>query len=758
MTLSWTRVPLAPLAVAFLVGVAASGWVPVSVAGPVLAIALVWGTSLLVLGRLTPATACLLAGLAALGAIRASPPPLPDDHIGRLDVPAVAQVTGRLAAEPIAFAAERTRLLLDVERVGDEPRSGRLPAALDGAVPPLPERQRVAGEMRLHAAVGFRNRGGFDYGEFLRRERMPVVASARVDRLTVLDDPPPPPWNVRVRRAAREAIARTLPPTSAALLGGLLLGDRTDLPHEVDDGFRRAGVYHVLAVSGFNVALIAGAVFSVLTLARCGRRVAAVAAIAAVLGFAFVVGPEPSVLRAVVMGVLVLGAVLLERDASVLNGLALAALLILAVRPNDLADPGFQLSFAATAGIVLAPLPRGLVWGSLGVSIAAQLAVLPIALWHFNQLSTIGPIANLGVVPLAGLATILGLLAVTVAFFTDAGGAVFLDALWPLLLAMRALVTLAARVPGALVHLPAPHWTAITAYGLGLVLALGWWRWRETRPEWSRWAGALALGHLVVAVTIGAWPLVRPPDGRLRLTVLDVGQGDAIVIQAPDGRTVVVDAGPGGGMRLDTGARVLAPFLWNHGVLRLAGLVTTHDDQDHAGGSAALRREFTIGDQLAGPERSWIGGVSVLPLTATDKPAGSRRNDDALVFRVDYGAVSFLLTSDISAEVESRLIRAQAPLAVTVLKVAHHGARTSSTPPFLEKVKPALAVISVGRRNPYGHPSPDTLARLAATGARIYRTDRDGAVIFETDGFALTVTRWATREVEHFCLNPDGGC
>jgi len=757
VTLSWPRVPLAPLAVAFAVGVAASGWVRVSVAAVVVAVTLVWGASLLVLGRLAPATGCLLAGLAAVGAIRASPWPLASDHIGRFDVPAVVQVTGRLAAEPVVFAAERTRVLLDVERVGDEPRTGRLPVTLYGVAPPLTEGQRVAGEMRLHAATGFRNPGGFDYGEFLRREGMPVVASARVDRLIALDDPGLR-WNVRVRRAAREAIARTLPPTSAALLSGLLLGDRADLPPEVDDGFRRAGVYHVLAVSGFNVALIAGAVFSVLTLARCGRRVAAVAAIAAVLGFAFVVGPEPSVLRAVVMGVLVLGAVLLERDASVLNGLALAALLILAVRPNDLADPGFQLSFAATAGIVLAPLPRGLVWGSLGVSIAAQLAVLPIALWHFNQLSTIGPIANLGVVPLAGLATILGLLAVTVAFFTDAGGAVFLDALWPLLLAMRALVTLAARVPGALVHLPAPHWTAITAYGLGLVLALGWWRWRETRPEWSRWAGALALGHLVVAVTIGAWPLVRPPDGRLRLTVLDVGQGDAIVIQAPDGRTVVVDAGPGGGMRLDTGARVLAPFLWNHGVLQLAGLVTTHDDQDHAGGSAALRREFTIGDQLAGPERIWMGGVSVLPLTATDKPAGSRRNDDALVFRVDYGAVSFLLTSDISAEVESRLIRAQAPLAVTVLKVAHHGARTSSTPPFLEKVKPALAVISVGRRNPYGHPSPDTLARLAATGARIYRTDRDGAVIFETDGFALTVTRWATREVEHFCLDPDGGC
>jgi len=264
VTLSWPRVPLAPLAVAFAVGVAASGWVRVSVAAVVLAVTLVWGASLLVLGRLAPATGCLLAGLAAVGAIRASPWPLASDHIGRLDVPAVVQVTGRLAAEPVVFAAERTRVVLDVERVGDEPRTGRLPVTLYGVAPPLTEGQRVAGEMRLHAAAGFRNPGGFDYGEFLRREGMPVVASARVDRLIALDDPGPR-WNVRVRRAAREAIARTLPPTSAALLSGLLLGDRADLPPEVDDGFRRAGVYHILAVSGFNVALIAGAVFSVLT-------------------------------------------------------------------------------------------------------------------------------------------------------------------------------------------------------------------------------------------------------------------------------------------------------------------------------------------------------------------------------------------------------------------------------------------------------------------------------------------------------------
>jgi competence protein ComEC len=276
--------------------------------------------------------------------------------------------------------------------------------------------------------------------------------------------------------------------------------------------------------------------------------------------------------------------------------------------------------------------------------------------------------------------------------------------------------------------------------------------------------GVVAVALLVVAAATAAWPLVRPPDGRLRILVLDVGQGDAIVVETPEGRTLLIDAGSGGPMRLDAGERVVAPVLWNRGVLRLAGAVTTHDDQDHAGGIAAIRKLFAIGEAwTAGELRAGprvVGGIRLTALAGPEAGGDRRRgrNDEALVLRVDYGLVSFLLASDITAATEAELVAAGAPLAATVLKVAHHGSRGSSTPEFLQAVRPLAAVVSVGARNPYGHPSPETLGRLAAVGATVYRTDHDGAVIFETDGRWLTATRWADRRTDRYCLDPQRIC
>ncbi len=472
--------PLVPVALAFAAGIGLAPSTRGELAWPVWALAILGAGALLAASRVAWAAALLLVGVLAAGALRGAEPRLPADHVARLELPRSARVEGRLAAEPVRWAPDRTRLLIDTDRVDGVPRAGRIQATVYGEQRPLAEGQRIEAELRLHPATGYRNPGGFDYAAHLAREGIRVTGTTRADRLTPLEEPRPP-WSARVRYRALAAIARALPPASAALLGGLLLGERTELPRDIDDGFRRAGVYHVLAVSGFNVALLAAAVFALCSLAHGGRRTSASVAIVVVTGFAAVVGPEPSVLRAVIMAVLVLAALLLEREASVANGLALAALLILAVRPGDLLDPGFQLSFAATAGIVAAPLPRGIMPGALGVSLAAQLAVLPVMLVHFNQLSTIGVVANLAVVPLAGLGTVLGLLAVGLAFLSETAAQVAFDAVWPILLALRATVALAAAVPGAIVHLPAPHWSAIVCYTASLLLALTWWHLRA-RP------------------------------------------------------------------------------------------------------------------------------------------------------------------------------------------------------------------------------------------------------------------------------------
>ena len=752
------RTPLAPIAVAFGVGIVLAPLIEPGVLWTVWLAALAIGAGLLTLGRARGAAVTLLVAVAALGALRGTEEPLPPDHLARLGLPRVASVEGRLAVEPTRWAPDRTRLLIDAERADGASVSGRIQATVYGVPPSLTEGQRIATRLKLHPATGFRNPGTFDYGAHLARQGIRVVATGRAESIATLDDLAPP-WTVRVRRAAVAAIGEALPPGSAALLAGLLLGDRTDLPRDVDEAFRLAGVYHVLAVSGFNVAILAAAAWALCRFLRLPRRAGAATAIVIVIGFALVVGPSPSVLRAVLMAVLVLAALLLERDASVTNSLALAALAILAVRPGDLFDPGFQLSFAATLGIVVAPLPRGLIVGALAVSTAAQLAVLPVTLAHFNQLSTIGVIANLGVVPLAGAATVMGLVAVGLSFLSETVGAVAFDAVWPVLLALRGIVALAARVPGAVVHLPAPGPIAVTCYVGGLALLLLPARAASTRSRLAHQGVAVRASRLRGRHRgVAARAIARRAASDRRARRRSGRRGGRRDAQRPHvaGRRRIRWTDAPGRRRARRRAVSLEPRR-PPSRRRRRHARRRRSRRRRGGGTTPLPDRRAV-DR---PERP-VGAAAVRPrardAVAAAGAARGRRNDAGLVLRVELGLASFLLAADIGAAREHELVVSGARLASTVLKIAHHGSRFSTTAEFLRAVRPTAAAISVGARNAYGHPDSGVLARLAEEGVEVYRTDRDGAVIFETDGGTLTVTRWARRTVDRFCLEPEGIC
>ncbi|HEV8436666.1 MAG TPA: DNA internalization-related competence protein ComEC/Rec2 [Methylomirabilota bacterium] len=778
--------PLLPFAVAFATGIVAASWLDLAV------VALLGvGAGLLVAGvvafrfrRDGIALLLLLAAVLVAGVLRGAPL-LPRDHIARRALPAVVTIEGRLSEEPIRWTPDRTRLLLDVDAYQDgadrRPVTGRVQLTIYGETTPLGEDQRIRAEVRLHRPIGFRNPGVFDYPAHLRREGILLVGSGRGDRVTPLTADSPP-WPVRVRRWAVAAIRGQLPESSGALLGGLLLGERTALPPETDEAFRRAGVYHLLAVSGFNVALLASSVFASLALFGVPRRPTALVAAAVLIGFALVVGGQPSVLRATVMGLLLLLAVLLERDSQVMNALCLAGLLLLAWSPADLWDPGFQLSFAATAGIIYLAQPFTTLlreWGwpswlaaAIGVSLGAQLAVTPIMLAHFNQLSLIGVAANLLVVPLAGPTTTLGMLALLTQLVSESAAGLLFNMVWLLVLALRLVVWAAAMLPGAMVHLPAPSWGAIAAWGGALLLV--------PRLAGRRAVQGAALVLLVATAALSLWPWLARSDGRLRITVVDVGQGDATLVELPESRRILVDGGPGGGRRFDVGDRVLSPFLWNRSVGRLDVVALTHSDSDHSGGLAAVLRHFRVGEfwesgrwgpggddtlralqQSGAPRRVlgagarlWVGGALVTVLNPDGEPNPSA-NDDSLVLRLDWRGVSALITGDLGWLGEARVLGRSAPVRVLALRVAHHGSRFSSTADFLDAARPAFAIISVGARNPFRHPTAEALARLEAAGARVYRTDRDGAIILESDGVRVWITRWASRTTDVFELDPE---
>ena len=657
----------------------------------------------------------------------------------------------------------------------------------------------------------------FSYREYLARQGIhSLMRRARVRRIGSGEGNPLYAALLAFKGRAQATIAAILHEPAASLLTGILLGVETGIPDDLMADFSATGTTHIIAISGFNITIIAG-IFAGLSQRLVGPRRATWVAIVGVLVYTLFVGGSAAVVRAAVMGTLYLLGKHLGRATFAPVSLAAAAMLMTALNPFTLWDVGFQLSFAATMGLVLYtdPLERGAVrllarltppdqaervvgWLSeaLLVTTAAQITTLPLTIYYFRRLSLVTLLTNLLILPAQAGLMITGGLATLAGMVWLPAGRLLGWVAWLFLTYTIETVRITARVPYASVVLGrVDGWTLWAFYAL--LGALTWWGyqpaerraelWGRARAAWTSLTARLSdrvlltTSALLLILTAAAWRSL--PDGRLHVTFLDVGHGDAVFIQTPSGRQVLVDGGPSPSALLNHLGRRMS--FWDHS---LDLVVLSHPDDDLLAGLVPVLERYQVAEVIArdvgcrtelcarweelleaSGAHVWRGEAGLqmwldegLLLTVLHpgpdllSGSGADLNNNSLVLRLDYGEVCFLLTGDIQAQAEEVLVAEGAWLDCTVLKAAHHGDADSTTEPFLAAVNPEVVVIPVGADDRFGRPHWGMLERLGACPEqcpelvegqgrrelRAYRTDEDGTVEVVSDG----MTYWVETE------------
>ena len=605
-----------------------------------------------------------------------------------------------------------------------------------------------------------------------------------------------------VRAAIGDAVGRWSP-ASAAVVTAVLIGDRTGLDPDDERRLQEAGTYHVIAISGGNIALLTLLLVAIGRTARLPARPTAAAAIGLLAFYGYAAGLAPSVLRATIAGIIYLASRAADHRGPALNAIGVAAILASALSPLSVLDPGFVLSFGATFAILIAasrlapparerrtpPPPRwrraahaaAVAARALGAAtLCAEIALAPVVARVFGRVSVAGLLLNFAAIPLMSLIQIAGLAAVALAPVPAAAAA----AGWVAHAGTVALLRSASLVDVApwLVFDVAPPamWTMACWYG-------GWTALLVVRRRAVRWCAAVLIALAAGASVLGvhaarAETVAPPPAGWSRVVMLDVGQGDATLVAPAGALPFLVDAGGVPGSSLDIGRRVTLPAAWAFGTRRLSALVVTHGDPDHIGGAPALLRALApaeVWDGVPVPRHEpmqrlraaairagipWVPrragetlamGAMTVRVLNPPPPDWERprvRNDDSIVLDARVGGVAFLLPGDITQAVEPDVLARVAPAPLVIVKAPHHGSAGSSSAPFVDTLRPAAVIFSAGRRNPFGHPAPAVVARYRAAGARVFTTAADGAIVIDTDGVRVEVWCPATGRREGFSV------
>jgi competence protein ComEC len=640
-------------------------------------------------------------------------------------------------------------------------------------------------EGQLTQPQGVRNPGGFNYRRYLAQKGVGASIFAypytietwdRKSRFSLIRA------GMNIRDRIVHVIDNSLPHQQAGLLNGMLIGYREGLSDEVQEAFSNAGLTHIMAVSGANVAFLILPLSFLLKLLGIGKKLSNLLIIAFLILFVFVTGFEPSVLRAVLMAGVILLSEVLYKKPDTYAAIAFSCILLLVISPCMLFNIGFQLSYAATLGIVMlyknikklitCKFVPNKVAEIIGGTLAAQLGVLPITLIHFNKLSLISIIPNILVAPILGLITILGMLMAILGQFS-----LYLSTLIGylnniFLSAVLYVTKWSSGVSFAAITTVTPSLIMGAAYYV-VIWFLFWYKPLKGVSLKLR-HGAAVLSIIAVFFLTGT---LKP--ACMEVTFLDVGQGDCAFIRTYTGKTVLIDGGGSTNPNniSKVGERVVIPFLLDSGICSLDAVIATHPHSDHIQGLGDVLKGLgtkrliipSIENDAGFEELLSTAGSKNIPVTRCSEgdrirlddrtvmqvlnPPGNWPGDEesfnnaSLVLKLSYGHTSILFTGDVEAEVEERIVSSGTEddidvslLDVDVLKVAHHGSAYSSGKAFLDAVDPQAAIISVGRNN-FGHPSEKVLNLLKESNVECFRTDECGAVVLKSDGSSIKIRR-----------------
>jgi competence protein ComEC len=680
--------------------------------------------------------------------------------------------------------------------------------------------QVIRFKTKLKMPHNFNNPGGFDYEKHLRFKGVMVHGFiSNPANIVILREDQGQPLRMQLETFRRQlkTIIRTHAGSPAGeIVQAMILGDQKEIPKAVMDQFNRTGTSHIIAISGFNIGIIA--FFSILMIRIIMKtseflllrfniaKISMALSFVPIAIFTFIAGMGISVVRATIMALAFLVAILLGKDRDLYGALALAALIILVVSPPSLFDISFQLSFSAVAAILFitpkltALIPRPPVEGRskiliflfsrsydialfMIVSISATLGTLPLVVFYFNRMSLISLAANLAVVPIMGIIALPVCMAIILAAPFSEILTIWLTKLAALLVEISLfLVDYFASFSWAAYPVVTPNMLEIAVYYLLLFFIFGLLdNWTKARHDHlsgkatlSQQQRMLSGGLAGLLFFVFAYALYGYPSNvqrrELSVTAIDVGQGNSTLVRFPGGKKMLIDGGGFFNDEFDIGRYVVAPFLWHERIGRIDIVVLTHIHPDHLNGLKFIVENFDVGEvwsngQVSDSESFQtfkkiivdknipyrlvsmalnpvdVGGVQIrilnppAPVTGDDvgKPFDDI-NNQSIVMKLTYGAVSAILPGDISEPTEALLIRRRVNLSGDVLFVPHHGGLTSSTPPFIDLVHPRIAIISCGKDNIFRLPHPDVLDRYQRRNIRILRTDRDGAVTVTTDG------------------------